>query len=241
MERVATVAALGRYPVKSMRGEVPDAAFVTWNGLLGDRRWAFVRGDTTASHPWLTGRQSPDLIRYTPRFARPPSVDDPEPPLWVTTPEGEQYAIDDPRLRALLAERFGHPLFLLHQNRGCFDSAHISLFGLPTLRRLSQEVGRPLERERFRANLYLQPGRDEPHAEDSWVGRILAIGDGGARLAVIRRNKRCVMTTLDPATADADPAVLRAIVHQHDECAGVYASVIATGVVRAGDPVYLAG
>jgi uncharacterized protein YcbX len=236
--RVATVAAIGRYPVKSMRAEPLDAATITWNGLLGDRRWAFVRADTPADFPWLTGRQHAPLTLYTPRFERPPSVDEPEPPLWVTTPDGEVYTIDDSRLRAELAARSGYPLWLLHQNRGCFDSAHLSLIGQPTLGWLSEAVGRPLEPERFRANLYLEPATAESFAEDAWVGRTLQIGDE-THLGVIRRNKRCVMTTLDPATAAADPAVLRTIVQRREECLGVYASVLAAGGVRIGDPVYL--
>jgi uncharacterized protein YcbX len=240
MDRVATVAAIGRYPVKSMRGEALDEAVVGWNGLLGDRRYAFVRTDTRSYFPWLTGRQTPDLIRYTPRFEREPAFDAPDQPVRVTTPDGERHAIDDPALRSRLEAEYGHPLYLLNQNRGCFDGAHISLFGLPTVRRLGEEVGRPLERERFRANFYLQPEQDAPFIEDEWVGRTLAIGDT-VRLAVTQRDKRCVMTTLDPATAEATPAVLRTIVERHGQCAGVYASVIATGVVRLGDPVRLIG
>jgi uncharacterized protein YcbX len=232
------VASLARYPVKSMRGEALDEAFVTWNGLLADRRYAFVRADAGSSFPWLTGRQAAEYILFEPSFERPPSPAEPEPPLVVSTPDGDRLAIDDPRLRALLEERFGHPLYLLHTHRGAFDEAHVSLFGLPTLRQLGAEVGRPLERERFRANVYLQPVDDEPFAEDSWIGRTLLVGDA-ARLTVVRRDKRCVMTTIDPTTAETEPAVLRAIVQRHEQCAGVFASVIASATIRVGDPIYL--
>jgi uncharacterized protein YcbX len=47
MEAVMTamghVAALWRYPVKSMAAEQLDGAEVSWHGLAGDRRWAFIR------------------------------------------------------------------------------------------------------------------------------------------------------------------------------------------------------
>ena len=103
---------------------------------------------------------------------------------------------------------------------------------------LGAEVGRPLERERFRANLYIQPVNDEPFAEDAWLGRTLQVGDA-ARLTVVRRDKRCVMTTIDPTTAETEPAVLRTIVQRHEQCAGVFASVITSAAIRVGDPIYL--
>jgi uncharacterized protein YcbX len=236
MTLVATVAHLGRYPVKSMRGEDLAEAPVTWNGLLGDRRYAFVRADARSSFPWMTGRQAAEYLLFEPRFERTPSEDDPEPAIQVRTPEGATHSIDDPALRALLEERFGQPLFLLNSKLGTFDSAHLSLFGLPTLDQLSREVGLPLERQRFRANVYLATASGEPFAEDQWLGRVLAIGES-VRVAVTKRNVRCAMTTIDPASAALTPAVLRTIAQRHETCAGVHATVVATGVVRVGDPV----
>ena len=40
---VGRVAALWRYPVKSMAAEGLEEVEVSWHGLAGDRRWAFVR------------------------------------------------------------------------------------------------------------------------------------------------------------------------------------------------------
>jgi hypothetical protein len=40
---VGQVAALWRYPVKSMAAEPLDEAEVSWHGVAGDRRWAFIR------------------------------------------------------------------------------------------------------------------------------------------------------------------------------------------------------
>jgi uncharacterized protein YcbX len=240
MTLVATVAHLGRYPVKSMRGEDLTEAPVTWNGLLGDRRYAFVRADAESSFPWMTGRQAAEFLLFEPRFVRPPADDDPEPAILVRTPEGATYPIDDPGLRALLEARFEQPLFLLNSKLGTFDSAHLSLFGLPTLDQLSREVGQPLARQRFRANLYLATTSGEPFAEDQWLGQVLAIGDS-VRVAVTKRNVRCAMTTIDPASAAIAPAVLRTIAQQHETCAGVHAVVVATGTVRVGDPVSIAG
>lgn len=66
------VAGLWRYPVKAMRGEQLDEAAVGWNGLAGDRRYAFVQdGQERNGFPWLTIRERPDLVLYRPSLAEP--------------------------------------------------------------------------------------------------------------------------------------------------------------------------
>jgi len=52
-------------------------------------------------------------------------------------------------------------------------------------------------------------------------------------------DQRCVMTTLDPATSEPAPQILKCIVERHNNCAGVYATVLTAGEVRTGDGVYL--
>ena len=43
------VSRLWRYPVKSMAGEALASTDISWAGLAGDRRWAFVRPDSQDS------------------------------------------------------------------------------------------------------------------------------------------------------------------------------------------------
>ena len=43
MSEVGRVAALWRYPVKSMAAQALETADVYWHGVRGDRRWAFVQ------------------------------------------------------------------------------------------------------------------------------------------------------------------------------------------------------
>ena len=72
MTVVGRVAALWRYPVKSMAAEALDGAEVSWHGLAGDRRWAFIRGGQVRNgFPWLTIRERPGLAHYRHRFAVP--------------------------------------------------------------------------------------------------------------------------------------------------------------------------
>ena len=46
MTVVGTVAALGRYPVKSMQGEFPNEVEITAAGMAGDRLWGVVKTDS---------------------------------------------------------------------------------------------------------------------------------------------------------------------------------------------------
>ena len=57
--QVGRVVGLWRYPVKSMGAEELAEAEVSWHGLAGDRRWAFIRnGVVHSGFPWLTLRES---------------------------------------------------------------------------------------------------------------------------------------------------------------------------------------
>ena len=51
----------------------------------------------------------------------------------------------------------------------------------------------------------------------------------------------CVGSTLAQEELPRDPSILRAIARDHQGCLGVYGSVVSGGLVRAGDPVVLAG
>ena len=95
-----------------------------------------------------------------------------------------------------------------------------------------------LDRRRFRANFYADWGDGRPCREDELVGRTLQVGER-LRLAVLERDPRCKMITLDPDTGREEPAVLRHVSKAHGGMAGVYAAVLVEGVVRKGDPIWL--
>jgi uncharacterized protein len=234
------IAALGRYPLKSMRGEGLARARVDWHGLEGDRRYAFVRAAHRGHFPWLTARELPRLVQYQPALADP---DEPaRSAVQVTTPDGETLPVDHPQLAAELAALAGEPLHLLHLGRGTYDSSAISLFSTSSLASLSAAAGQPLAAARFRANLLVEATGLEPYPEDGWLGRLLQVGDGpdAPLLRVVRPIQRCVMINVDPDSAERDPAVLRAVAQCHGANAGVYALVERLGSVAVGDPLYLA-
>jgi uncharacterized protein len=231
MTVVGHVAALWRYPVKSMAAEALDAVEVSWNGLAGDRRWAFIRpGQVRSGFPWLTIREHPALAHYRPRFAEPGRPD--ASPTLVRTPSGEELDVADPALAAEL----GPGVQVIKQKRGVFDTMPLSLLTTQTLAGLGRLVGTELAAERFRPNLVVDAqGGDFP--EDAWVGQVLRIG--GLRMRIDQRDKRCVMVTIDPVTLARNPAVLAAIARERDARLGVYGSTVEPGWVAVGEKVEL--
>ncbi len=231
MTVVGRVAALWRYPVKSMAAEALDSAHVSWHGLAGDRRWAFIRDERVRSDfPWLTIRDVPELAHYRPRFADPDRPDGSR--TLVRTPSGRELDVADPALAAEL----GPAVRVIKQDRGVFDTMPLSLLTTQALAGLGRMVGADLAPLRFRPNLLVEAaGRDFP--EDAWVGRVLRIG--GLRVRVDQHDERCVMVTIDPVSLSRNPAVLRAIARERDNQFGVYGSTVEPGRVAVGDTVEL--
>ena len=127
---------------------------------------------------------------------------------------------------------------LRFSERGLYDCRPVSLLGNATARALADELAVPLDRRRFRANLHVDWNEERSGREDDLVGRTLQLG-GQVRIAVLERDPRCLMITLDPDTAASDPRLLRHVVRSREGKVGVYAAVLVEGVVRPGDPVLL--
>jgi uncharacterized protein YcbX len=232
MTVVGRVVALWRYPVKSMGAEQLDGVEVSWHGLAGDRRWAFLRdGQARSGFPWLTMRERPELAHYRPRFAEPDRPD--ASPTLVRMPAGGELDVVDPALAA----EFGPGVRVIKQDRGVFDAMPLSLLTTQSLTGLGRLAGTDLAAPRFRPNLLVDAGAGD-FPEDAWVGRTLRIG--GLRMRVDQRDKRCVVVTINPATLRRDPAILRAVTRERDALLGVYGSTVVPGRVTVGDPVEFA-
>jgi uncharacterized protein YcbX len=257
MSLVGRIDSLWRYPVKSMRGEPLAEAFIGFPGIYGDRLYAVRSAAQPAGFPFLTGREQAQLLLYRPRFrhadkaARPANLAAAEAmapgvtPLYadpadlavdVETPSGEVLAVDDPALLGRLGEAAS--LTLLRSERALTDCRPVSLFSLQTARQLAAEVGAPVDERRFRANIYADLAGTSGFAEDGFVGRRLQLG-AKAVVAILERDPRCKMITLDPDTAAASPEILRRVARFHDGKAGVYGAVLVEGTVRSGDELAL--
>ena len=263
MSAVGRVESFWRYPVKSMRGEELAEAYVSFSGIYGDRIYAVRNASAPVGFPFLTGREHEELLLCVPRFrhperaARPPNQAEAEaeaPGLGLTPVfgdaadlaldvelgSGEVLSIDDPALMRILGERSQRPdrLTLLRSGRAQTDCRPLSMFSMQTARQLGEEIGAPVDKRQFRANLYLDLAGAEGFAEDAFVDKRLQVGDKVV-VAVLQRDPRCKMITLDPDTAAPSQELIRTVTRAHDGMAGVYAAVLVEGTVGSGDPVQL--
>ena len=229
---IGRVLGLWRYPVKSMGAEAVAAIDVSWHGFDGDRRWAFIRdGMVRSGFPWLTIRERPEMRHYRPSFVEPGRVD--ASAIMVRTPSGQDIDVADP----VLAAELGPGVRVIKQSVGVFDTMPLSLITRQTVAGIGAIVGDDLDVQRFRPNLLVDTTDDAPFPEDAWVGSVLRIG--GFRMRVDKRDQRCVMVNVDPASTASDPRVLRAIAGERQACLGVYGATVQPGRVAVGDPVLL--
>ncbi len=258
---IGKVESLWRYPVKSMRGEELDEAFLGFSGVYGDRLFAFTSSAGRKAFPFFTGREQQEMLRYRPRFrsadkaARPINLAEAEKlgpgvtPVYaqpaelmvdVETPSGEVLAIDHPRLMRMLVEglRDAPSLILVRSDRSMTDCRPVSIFSVQTVQQLSKELGSALDPRRFRANVYVDLPSAGGFGERALVGRSLRIGSK-AVVSILERDPRCKMITLDPDTGESDPKILRQVAQVHDATAGVYCAVLVEGTLRKADAVEL--
>ena len=262
MTTIGTVESLWRYPVKSMSGAEMPEMFMGFSGIYGDRCYAFKSSHARTGFPYLNANVQPQMLLYRPQFRHPeraskppnlteatsiapgvtPANGDAEDMLLdIVTPSGEIISIDDPAIIKLLGEGISEKngLTLVRSDRALTDCRPISLISLQTVRRIESELSLPIDKRRFRANIYLNfapPG--EGFDEDNFVGRRLRIGSK-ATIMVLERDPRCKMISLDPDTSEHNPDVLRKVAQAHGNFAGVYCAVLVEGLLKKGDLIEL--
>jgi uncharacterized protein len=101
------VAALWRYPVKSMQGEELNATEVTSAGLLGDRQFAVVDPATGKVAGAKNPRKWPGFLQFRASYVSPPLAGAALPPVRVTLPDGKSVTSDEGGLPKLLSEALG--------------------------------------------------------------------------------------------------------------------------------------
>lgn len=259
VKTVGTIESLWRYPVKSMGGEALAESFIGFAGVYGDRCYAFRNSAARKGFPYLNANAQQQMLLYRPQFryperaSRPPNLieamsiapgvtpanaEPEEMMLDVVTPSGAVVAIDDPALIEMLGEglRGENHLTLVRSDRALTDCRPLSLISLQTLRQIGEELGGPVDKRRFRSNVYIDLASGDGFAEDELVGRQLRLGPK-AVVAVLERDPRCRMISLDPDTGEHNPEVLRKVAQAHGAFAGVYCAVLVEGILSVGDSV----
>ncbi len=208
------VAALWRYPVKSMAGERLAAAEVTAMGLPGDR----VVQVYDRRGRMVTARRFPRLLRL-----RATLGSDGEPLV-----EGLPW--DSPEIAARVEAAVGPGANLArYDGAERFDVLPLLVCTDGSLALFGRDV------RRLRPNIVL--GGVTGIAERSWQGAALRLPHADIGLADLRG--RCVMTTYDPDSGEQDPGVLRDIVRRFAGRLCLNAHVIRPGHLEEGDGVDL--
>ncbi len=234
---------LWRYPVKSMRGELLREAQVSERGIVFDRGYAVLDGETgkiaSAKRPRLWGC----LLQCRAQVVSTDGV------VCIVLADGQEILADRDDADALLSALTGRSVRLVRTpppapeierywpdvdglllrntvtsgqiGQGAppgtfFDYAPLHLMTTVTLAHLQSLYPRgQIDPRRFRPNLVIEtPDEVQGFTENEWVGRTLQIGDT-VRLRVTDPSPRCVVPTLLQAELADDIGILRAVA-QHN-------------------------
>ncbi|HSJ19423.1 MAG TPA: MOSC domain-containing protein [Nocardioidaceae bacterium] len=239
---------IGLTALKGARHTARERVELSPEGPVGDRVFCLL---DPVRRRVLRTVENPSLVRAAARWdGGVLSVDLPAGTVEGTpTPTGEVVKADywgrtaalevvaGPWSRAFF-EHLGREVVLarsVHPGEVVYGGA-VTVLTTASMRLLSERIGHDVASARFRSTFLLDVD-DQPHVEDSWVGRELRLG--GAVVLVRGRVPRCAVVDLDPdGSGERDP-VLNTLARyrrvRKDVNFGVDAVVVTPGVVSAGD------
>jgi uncharacterized protein YcbX len=202
--RIGTVANLWRYPVKSLAAEALTGVEVEAGGFAGDRSAALIVANTEHARYGKPYRGKEHHLLHT---------------------------IGSPAAAQALGAAAGLTLEPLAGDR-YFDAQPVSLIFDTWLDDVERLVGRRLDIQRYRPNIFARAAADFAEREAALIGATLELGP--LRLRVAATIGRCVTTTYDVASGQSDPAVLREVAQHRANVVGVYCTVERAGWLDVG-------
>lgn len=250
---VGRLAAINRYPVKSLQGEHLDVVAVGDHGLDGDRAWGIVDRE---SGQLLTAKRIGTLLEAGAFTGERGPV--------VTLPDGTVLDGTGPATDDALSRWLDRPVMLVGSNgqahsfemsfnvededadRFVWSTPATSFCDLAPLHLLTTAAlaaaaeanpSASWSPHRFRPSLVIDTGEDVGFVENEWVGARLAIGD--LVVEVTMPTIRCSLPTKAQSRfgLDRDLDVFRTVAAHNHQNLGAYANVVHPATVRVGDPV----
>jgi uncharacterized protein YcbX len=267
--KIGSVAALHRYPVKSMLGEELNATRIGAKGFQGDRVFALADAETGKIASAKNPSKWPALFNFRAAFSGPLNGSDSLPPARITLPDGSMVSTDDKDIATQLSASLGRPVRLLKSATAAgtleeywpdidglarrdvvtdeampaetfFDLGMIHLLTTATLD--SYRALYPegrFEPRRFRPNLIIQTLPGVDGFPENEWDEQILSIGGEVKIKITGPCGRCVMTTLPQGDLPKDTGILKAAARHNQARVGAYASVLQGGVIRAGDLVQI--
>jgi uncharacterized protein len=210
MRCLGTIAAIWRYPIKSLAAEPLAQTRVEPDGIPGDRAAALIV-------------QSEHARAGKPYRGKEHNL------LHTTSDPGR--ALEMGQIKGITLSLEAKP------GTHYFDDAPISLIFDRWIGEVEKALGMPLDPRRWRPNFLVRAEDDFSFSETDLLGATIETGD--VRLHVREPIGRCVATTYDVETGERDDDVLLYVAQNRANRMGVYCEVELAGTVRAGDPLRL--
>lgn len=267
--QVGSIAALHRYPVKSMMGEELNATRVHSNGIEGDRVFALSDPATGMIASAKNPSKWPNLFEFRASFTQPVESCGDYPPVRITFPDGSTILTDDRDLEVRLADTLKKPVRFLKAAPPSgtleeywpdieglarrdeitdesmppgtfFDVGIVHLLTTGTLENLrAQYPAGRFETRRFRPNLVINTPPEIGDFPEQTWDENVLLIGDEVKLKISGPCFRCVMTTLSQGDLPKDNGILKAAARHNQARVGAYASVLQAGTIRRGDTVIL--
>ncbi len=270
-QRIGVLAAIHRYPVKSMMGEELNASRVGSKGLQGDRVFALADPETGKVASAKNPSKWPALFSFRAAFTEPLADSSPLPPARITFPDGSTILTGDAGISGRLSSVLGKPVKFLAgappagtleeywpdieglarrdvvtdeamPAETFFDCSTVHLLTTATLDSLRGLYPEGrFETRRFRPNLVIETAAGCQGFPEHEWAGKVLSIGSEVKLKITGDCGRCVMTTLSQGDLPRDTGILKAAAKHNQARVGVYASVLQSGVIRTGDTIQIEG
>jgi len=267
--KIGAIAALHRYPVKSMMGEKIDTTRIGPKGLEGDRVFAIADAETGKIASAKNPSKWPNLFAFGAAFTQSLADSGPLPAARIAFPDGSTICTDDAEVEARLTATLAKPVRFLKAapvagsleeywpdieglarrdevtdeampTETFFDVGIVHILTTATLSTLS--AGYPagrFETRRFRPNIVIETVPELAGFPEQEWNDMILAIGPEVKLKITGPCGRCVMTTLPQGDLPKDSGILRTAALKNEARVGAYASVIKGGTIQTGDAVVL--